>query len=144
MYIQPDEQANCICICCMSQVYLHGPMPVTCNIFGSSLPLIAISVNHFSCRVWKPHVLTPIYALMLFHASNYVSRWVIFAHSMVECCQDTLYYSKLLPSINVCVHGNSFKETRQSKQLCPKTTPFFLKRKMSCLGRDLNLRRSVC
>ena len=27
------------------------------------------------------------------------------------------------------VHVNSFKETRQSKQLRPKTTPFFLKRK---------------
>ena len=29
------------------------------------------------------------------------------------------------------VHVNSFKETRQSKQLCPKTTPFFLREKMS-------------
>ena len=27
------------------------------------------------------------------------------------------------------VHVNLFKETRQSKQLCPKTTPFFLERK---------------
>ena len=27
------------------------------------------------------------------------------------------------------VHVNSFKETRQSKQLRPKTTPFFLERK---------------
>ena len=27
------------------------------------------------------------------------------------------------------LHVNSFKETRQSKQLRPKTTPFFLKRK---------------
>ena len=28
---------------------------------------------------------------------------------------------------------NSFKETRQSKQLHPKTTPFFSREKMSCL-----------
>ena len=27
------------------------------------------------------------------------------------------------------IHVNSFKETRQSKQLHPKTTPFFLERK---------------
>ena len=30
-------------------------------------------------------------------------------------------------------HVNSFKETRQSKQLRPKTTPFFSREKMSCL-----------
>ena len=42
------------------------------------------------------------------------------------------------------VHVNSFKETRQSKQLRLKTTLFFSREKMSCLGRDSNPRRSAC
>ena len=45
--------------------------------------------------------------------------------------------------ITVCIHVNSFKETRQSKQLRPKTTPFFSREKMSCLRRDSNPRRSA-
>ena len=44
----------------------------------------------------------------------------------------------------VQIHVNSFKETRQSKQLRPKTTPFFSREKMSCLGRDSNPRHSAC
>ena len=38
------------------------------------------------------------------------------------------------------LHVNSFKETRQSKQLCLKTTPFFSREKMSCLRWDSNPR----
>ena len=34
-----------------------------------------------------------------------------------------------LGSTHTCIHVNSFKETRQSKQLHPKTTPFFPERK---------------
>ena len=41
------------------------------------------------------------------------------------------------------MHVNSFNKTRQSKQLRPKTTPFFSREKMSCLRRDLNPRCPV-
>ena len=34
-----------------------------------------------------------------------------------------------LGTVRKYIHVNSFKETRQSKQLHPKTTPFFLERK---------------
>ena len=36
---------------------------------------------------------------------------------------------KRMAELETILHVNSFKETRQSKQLHPKTTPFFLKRK---------------
>ncbi len=39
-----------------------------------------------------------------------------------------LHLGRYTYSVHV-VHVNSFKETRQSKQLRPKTTPFFLERK---------------
>ena len=59
-------------------------------------------------------------------------------------CFDLHVHIYLHLHVHIHVHVNSVNETRQSKQLHPKTTPFFSKEKMSCLGQDSNPQRPAC
>ena len=58
-------------------------------------------------------------------------NFIVWSKTLIVNCALYMCGITLHPAVNACacIHVNSFKETRQSKQLRPKTTPFFLEKK---------------